>query len=97
MVEKSREEFEERLAALAAKNPEFRKALLNAPKEALTSLLGQDLPAELTVAVHEEDASTLHFVLPPAGNELTAAEMTNVSGGVCWSDCVPDDNYSSGR
>ena len=87
MSELSRAEFEERLLSLAARNPEVREKLLSDPKAEISRLLSMDLPEDVKISVHEEDANTLHFVLPPAGDELSAAELASVSGGVCWDDC----------
>lgn len=84
MSELSRADFEQRLAKLVAEQPEIRTKLLSDPKAVIGEMLNMDLPAEINVAVHVEDAETLHFVLPPAGDELTAAELAGVSGGVCW-------------
>ena len=87
MSELSRVEFEERLMNLAAKSPEVREKLLTDPKSEIERLLSMELPEEVKIEFHEEDANTLHFVLPPAGDELHAAELASVSGGVCWDDC----------
>lgn len=86
MSELSRSEFEQKLAELAAGNPEAREQLLTDPKPAIEALLAIELPDEVKIAIHEEDANTLHFVLPPAGDELNAAELAAVSGGVCWDN-----------
>lgn len=83
----SRAVFEQRLAEHAEKNPEFRKKLLQDPKGAVAELLGMDLPGDLKLVVHEEDESTLHFVLPPASGELNVSDLSGISGGLCWSDC----------
>lgn len=90
MAEKSRSEFEERLVELAGRNPELRKQLLTAPKEAIADILRTDFPDGLDIHVHEEDKNTLHFVLPNPGDELNAAELSGVSGGLCWGNCDED-------
>ena len=86
MSELSRTEFEQKLAALAAGSPEAREQLLADPKTAIEALLGIELPGEVNISIHEEDANTLHFVLPPVGDELSVAELASVSGGVCWEN-----------
>lgn len=93
MVEQTRAEFQQRLAKKAAVDPEFRAFLLRAPKEAIESFLEMDMPEELNFVVHQEDAETLHLVLPMPGEELSPAELASVSGGLCWSHCV----YVSGE
>ncbi len=87
MSEQSRTEFEQRLADLAAQNPEFREQLLSNPKGCIENFLKAELPADLKVVVHEEDENTLHFVLPQSGDELGATEMARISGSACWNDC----------
>lgn len=88
MSEHSRADFEERIIQLASQNPEFREQFLRDPKGALSKVLGAKLPEEFNIVVHEEDANTLHFVLPASGDELSRSELAMASGGVCWSDCV---------
>ena len=89
MTELSRADFEQRLIALAAENAEIRSQLVSDPKAVIANMLGSELPAEINIVIHEEDADTLHFVLPPANDELNAAELAAVAGGVCWDDCGP--------
>lgn len=87
MPEMSRSEFEERLMSLASAKPEVREKLLSDPKSEIERLLTMELPDDVKIVVHEEDANTLHFVLPPAGDEMSAAELSGVAGGVCWDNC----------
>lgn len=84
MSELSRTEFEQKLADLVAQNPEVRAKLISDPKSVIGEMLGMELPEEMKVVAHEEDANTLHFVLPPADDELSSAELAAVAGGVCW-------------
>lgn len=86
MGEQSRAEFEKRLLRFVAENPDFREKVKKDPKGAMGEFLGAVLPDDLNIVVHEEDRTTLHLVLPPRDEELSAAEMAGVSGGVCWSD-----------
>lgn len=90
MTTQSRDEFEEKLINMlaAASDPQAARAkLISNPKAAFEDLLGMELPEEVKIAVHEEDANTLHFVLPPVSDELNAAELAAVSGGACWDNC----------
>lgn len=91
MAEKSRFDVEQKIAECAAENPEFREKLLADPKAAVAELLGKELPEGLNIVIHEESEDTLHFVIPPTGGELSAAEMASVTGGVCWSDSGCED------
>jgi bacteriocin-like protein len=36
--------------------------------------------------VHEESLSEIHLVLPAAEEELSDADLEQVSGGGCWDD-----------
>lgn len=66
------------------KDPEFRKEVLQDPKGMLERHIGQKLPPNLQVFVHEENANTLHFSLPPAPSNLTELsdeELETVAGG----------------
>ncbi len=86
MSELSRAEFEERLLSLVTNNPNMRAKLLGDPKSEIERMLSIELPEEVNIKFHEEDVNTLHFVLPPAGDELSVAELASVAGGACWED-----------
>ncbi len=80
-----REDFFHCLATLASWDPEFREQLTADPKAAIESYLKMELPDELKFHVHQDDANTLHVVLPFDG--LNAAELVSAAGaGVCWSN-----------
>jgi hypothetical protein len=63
----------------------FRKELLSDAKQAIEKLMGRPLPKETRVALLEDTAETLHFVLRrkpvPASGELTDEALGGVSGG----------------
>ena len=66
------------------KDAEFKKAVVNDPKGMLERHMGKKLPADLKIFIHEEDANTLHFSLPPAPSkmaELSDDELEKVAGG----------------
>ena len=66
------------------KDPEFKKEVVKDPKGMLERHIGQKLPANLKVFIHEEDANNLHFSLPPAPSnvtELSDDELEKVAGG----------------
>jgi hypothetical protein len=65
---------------------EFRRRLVADPKDVLAELLGRPLPEGLAVSVHEEDAGSLHFVIPAkphaeALEQLSDADLERVVGG----------------
>jgi len=66
------------------KDPEFKREVVKDPKGMLERHIGQKLPADLKIFIHEEDANTLHFSLPPAPSnaaELSDADLEKVAGG----------------
>src|SRR5215469_1274240 len=66
------------------KDPEFKREVVKDPKGMLERHIGQKLPAALKIFIHEEDANTLHFSLPPAPSnaaELSDADLEKVAGG----------------
>jgi Nitrile hydratase, alpha chain len=66
------------------KDPEFKKQIVADPKGMLERHIGQKLPANLKILIHEEDANTLHFSLPPApsnATELSDEDLEKVAGG----------------
>lgn len=80
----TRRDLETRLIEKAWKDPEFRREVVSDPKGMFEKHFGQKLPAQFNIIVHEEDASTLHFSIPPAPSnlhELSDAELEQVSGG----------------
>lgn len=58
---------------LALNSKDFRQRFLHDPKEALESQLGLSVPQEVSVQVHEQTATTLHFVLPASAETVSAS------------------------
>src|ERR1700760_2429491 len=80
----TRRDLETALIEKCWKDPVFKKAVLSNPKEMLEQHTGQKLPAQLRILIHEEDANTLHFTLPPAPSNLTELsdeDLERVAGG----------------
>jgi hypothetical protein len=48
----------------AWEDPEFKAALLAEPRLTLERELGVTFPPDLQIFVHEENANTLHLILP---------------------------------
>ncbi len=67
----------------SVKDPAFRAALLKDATSALEKELGVKAPAGMTVKAHEDTASVIHLVLPPAPAKgaLSDADLSKVAGG----------------
>jgi hypothetical protein len=61
----TRRDLETALIEKCWKDPEFKKQVVSDPKGMLERHTGQKLPPEVKIFVYEEDASTLHFSIPP--------------------------------
>jgi hypothetical protein len=84
MAEMTRGEVNDLIANFAAKDAEYKKALITNPKKVVSMQLGQDLPESLAIKVLEDSAEVMHMVLPyvPAeGAELSDADLEMVAGG----------------
>ena len=84
MADMSRGEVNDLIANFAAKDAEYKKALVSDPKKVVAMQLGQDLPDALAIKVVEDTAEVMHMVLPYApaeGAELSDADLEMVAGG----------------
>ena len=84
MAEMSRGEVNDLIAGFAAKDAEYKKALLTNPKKVVSIQLGQELPDTLNISVVEDTAEHMHMVLPhipEEGAELSDADLEMVAGG----------------
>ena len=85
----TRQKFESEIILKAWKDPEYKKRLLESPKEVMQEELRKirpelTLPEELQVYIHEETPNAVHMTLPapPADGELSdEAWLDSVSGG----------------
>ena len=77
-------DMRDRVLKKAADDSDFRARLIADPKAAIAGEIGMNLPGGFDVAVHEDSATTVHLVLPPAP-QLTEAELAQVSGGADWA------------
>jgi hypothetical protein len=80
----TRRDLEAHLIEKAWKEPDFKRQVVSDPKGMFEKHLGQKLPENLKIFVHEEDANTLYFSIPPAPsnlNELSDEDLEKVAGG----------------
>ena len=74
------EEMKSQITTKAAEDEDFRDRLVADPKAVISEEFGVFVPDEFNVQVHEDSATTAHFILPPSAR-LTEADLTMVSGG----------------
>jgi hypothetical protein len=80
----TRRDMETALIEKCWKDPEFQKAVVSDPRGMLERHTGQKLPPQVKIIIHEEDANTLHFSIPPApanAEELSDEDLERVAGG----------------
>ncbi|MCY4557898.1 MAG: NHLP leader peptide family RiPP precursor [Chloroflexi bacterium] len=80
MVTMTLEEMKSHILAKAADDVGFRDRLVADPKAVISEELGVIVPEDFNVQVHEDSATTTHFVLPPP-SRLTEADLAMVAGG----------------
>jgi len=83
-LEIARVAIEEKLISKACSDFEFRRALIEHPRETIAAETGVVLADTVSVEVHEETAARLHLVLPlqlTQGDELSDVQLGRVAGG----------------
>ena len=87
----NRHQFESLIIERAWKVPEFREEFVSNPKGTIEKYTGQKLPQNFRVVVHEEDAQTMHMIIPQAPqnvSELSDEDLERVAGGTDVSIAV---------
>ncbi len=95
-----RKELQQRIIEKASTDNDFRKRLIEAPKDTLEQELGIVIPNSIQVKVLEEDAHTFYLLLPAVmdeswDGELTEAELEGVSGGWGFGGNNQTDNEAT--
>ena len=80
MTQTTQAELQDQVIAKAQAEPEFRAQLVADPKAAIEGLIGLELPAAITIEVHEDSATSFHLVLP-SSEKLTEDELASVFAG----------------
>lgn len=75
-----RDDIERELLDRAESDDAFRARLLDNPNDAVREALSLNIPSNVTLKVHEEDATSIHLVLP-ANRELSEEELASIAGG----------------
>ena len=78
-----RTNIDQAIADRIAADPEFRSALLNDPRAALSDLANTPIPESIRITVHEESMSDIHLVIPSDAN-LSESDLELVAGGASW-------------
>ena len=82
--ELTRGEVNDLLAGFATKNPEYRQALMDKPREVVGAQLGQTIPESVSVNVIMEKPNEFNVIIPyvaAEGEELSDADLEQVAGG----------------
>jgi hypothetical protein len=80
----TRRDLETALIEKCWKDPDFMRQVVSDPKAMLERHTGQTLPSQIKIFIHQEDANTLHFSIPPAPSNLTELsddDLERVAGG----------------
>jgi hypothetical protein len=78
-------QMEAALIRKCSEDAEFRAKVLADPKGMLEEAFGRKLPENVSIYIHEENLTTLHFCVPPSREslqeELTDEQLEQVAGG----------------
>ena len=74
------EDFNNYVRNKAVEDEEFRSRLLADPRAVIEEELDLSVPDGLNIQVHEDTATTAHFVIPPSA-KLAEEDMRAVAGG----------------
>ena len=73
-------ELKDQILSKADEDSDFRARLIADPKTVIASEVGTTIPDGLDVVVHEDNAATVHLVLPPSP-KLSEADLEKATGG----------------
>lgn len=74
------EDFNNYVRNKSVEDEEFRSRLLADPKAVIEEELDLSIPDGLDIQVHEDTATTSHFVIPPSA-KLAEEDLRAVAGG----------------
>ena len=74
-------ELSGRLMERAGVDESFRAQLMADPKAAIYDELGLEVPEDVNIKVHENDAQTVHLTLP--ATELAEEQLEAIAAGRC--------------
>lgn len=77
---KNRKVLESKIIEKVMKDNEFRKRLIENPKNTIEEELGVKLPDNLKFHINEESPDDIHLTLPHE-NELTQEQLSGITGG----------------
>lgn len=80
----SRDDIERQVTERAARDTEFRRALMADPRGTLNREFGIDMPDQVAFTVLEESPSQVYLVLPQhvgSGDKLSDEDLEKAAGG----------------
>ena len=76
----TRKQIENQIIEKAMKDEQFRKKLINNPKDTLEKELGTKFPEGLNIHINSESDNDIYITLPGNTEELSEEELSGVSG-----------------
>lgn len=77
------DQMRQHLMDRAIEDADFRQQLISDPKAVIADEFGIELPENLTIVVHQNDANTYHLSLP-TGPELNEEQLEMIAAGVLF-------------
>ena len=84
MATRTLSEMRDQVIVRSARDKDFRTRLVTDPKAVILEEFSVRIPEEFNLEVHEDSATTAHFILPPS-SRLTEADLAMVAGAG-WLD-----------
>ena len=84
-MQMTRGEMNDHLARFCSESADYKAKLISNPKDIISRQFAIDMPANVTVKVLEDNADTVHVVLPhvvESGAELSDSDLEAVAGGM---------------
>lgn len=69
----------------AASDPQYKQKLISSPRSVIEESIGESLPSEMKIIVHDDDPNCIRLFVSPFKNvldeELSESELASIAGG----------------